>query len=159
MDSNDNVIFLGGPYSSKYTNYALEDCLNEGLYKFQIFDSYGDGINGDSGYTISIDNEIIKEGGGSSGFGSSEECNFAITLPSNTPSNSVYPSSVPSKSLQPTFSTQPSLGPSKSIEPSSTTILSLTPSFHDIILIRSNLIDTIINPPSEFILSFDLQPT
>ena len=99
VDINDCVVFLGGTHSRKFSNCALEYFLNEGSYKFKIFDSCGDSVNDDSGYTMSIDNEIIKEGGGSSGFKSSEEYEFVMTLPSNTPSDSGCPSSTPSKCL------------------------------------------------------------
>ena len=60
----------------------FEACLNEGSYEFEILDAYGDGILGDSGYTMRMNDEIVKEGGGSGGFQISEEHNFMMTIPS-----------------------------------------------------------------------------
>ena len=45
---------------------------------FKIFDSYRNSMFGNAGYILSINNEIVKSGGGSNGFKSSEELNFII---------------------------------------------------------------------------------
>jgi len=41
VDSNDAMVVNGGPYSNRYTDYELVECIFEGTYIFKIFDSYG----------------------------------------------------------------------------------------------------------------------
>ena len=71
-DSNNNMIYSGEPCTNSHTDYMFEDYLNERSYKFKILDAYGDGINGDPGYTIRMNDEVVKEGGSSGGFRVSE---------------------------------------------------------------------------------------
>ena len=74
----------------------FKGCLSEGFYKFGIFDSYGDGVNGDSGHSTRVNDLILKEGSGSDGFQSSEKHKFIVTRPSS--SLSAQPSLKPSPS-------------------------------------------------------------
>ena len=90
------MVYSGGPYTNSHTDYVFEACLNEGSYEFEMLNEHVDGIFGDSGHTTRINDEIVKEVGGSSGFKSSEKNNFIITRLSNTPSMSYYPSHLPS---------------------------------------------------------------
>jgi len=112
-DSDGNQLYAGGNYTSKYTSYEFQECFMLGSYIFKIFDSYGDGMLGNAGYTLSINNEIVKSGGGSAGFQTSEEYPFVITAePSHAPSNSKIPSVFPSESYKPSSSLSPSNLPS-----------------------------------------------
>ena len=80
--------------------------MNEGTYKFVIYDSYEDVITDSSyddvlsdlntGYVIYIDNEIVKEGGGDDGFKVSEEFSFVINAPSSHPTVFDIATDVPS---------------------------------------------------------------
>ena len=97
-DSSNNVIYSGGPHANSHTDHIFEACLNEGSYEFEILDECGYGIIGDSGCTMRINDEIVKEGGGSGGFQVSEEHNFIITRLSITLSLPYYPSHLPSNS-------------------------------------------------------------
>lgn len=45
LDSNNNVLFQGGPLTDQYTTVYEEWCLDETVcYKFVLLDDYGDGI-------------------------------------------------------------------------------------------------------------------
>lgn len=125
-----------GLHTNSCKTCTFKDCLSKGSCKFMIFDSYGDGMFDDAGYAISINDEIIKEGGGDSGFQSSEEHSFMVTSPSNAPSiSSVTPSSSPPTKLASTYPTAvPSAiatdKPSAHASSVPTVNVSNSPSFH-----------------------------
>jgi hypothetical protein len=105
-------------------------CLQEGEYKFEIFDSELDGMCCDYGpgnYNVTSSNGgVIAEGGK---FGGSESIAFTIpfvTTPSSMPSMSRSPSSSSPPSASPT--SLPSMTPSISLNPSMSPSSSSVPS-------------------------------
>ena len=102
------MIYSGGPCTCAHSDHVFEAFLNEESYEFDILDACGDGILGNSGCTMRINEEIVKEVCGSGRFKVYEEHDFIIKRPSITPSMSCYPSHVPYNS-QPTYSMHPSL--------------------------------------------------
>ena len=77
----------GGPYAGAGSTVTEINCLNDGCYDFNIFDSYGDGIccaYGNGSYSLEDASGNILASGGS--FGSSETTNFCL---STTPALSV----------------------------------------------------------------------
>ncbi|MCD6112780.1 MAG: T9SS type A sorting domain-containing protein [Bacteroidales bacterium] len=51
-NSNDDIIFSGGPYATSTTILDTFNFVNIDCYKFTIYDSEGNGINKDDGYGI-----------------------------------------------------------------------------------------------------------
>jgi len=111
LRNDSSLILSGGSYTKRYTKFKYEQCLIEGLYKFVIYDSWGDGIYGNGGYKIRLNNKIVKQGGGDDGFQDFEEYTFEITKPSDAPSDIL--SDAPSDIL----SNAPSHTPSKIYSP------------------------------------------
>ena len=77
----------GGPYSGAGSTVVEVNCLNDGCYDFNIFDSYGDGIccgYGNGSYVLEDASGNVLASGGS--FTSSETTNFCL---SSTPTLSV----------------------------------------------------------------------
>jgi len=64
----------GGPYP-EMTMYSTKVCLSAGIYTFNIFDSFGDGIEGEGGYTLTLDDNVLKVG---RILGSSESFDFFV---------------------------------------------------------------------------------
>lgn len=83
---SDNEVASGGPYESGFeTEYVETECINAGCYNFDIFDSFGDGIccgYGEGSYSISVNENVVGEGGE---FGISESTEFC-TGPTISPS-------------------------------------------------------------------------
>lgn len=74
----------GGPYSGAGTTVVEVNCLNDGCYEFNIFDSYGDGIccaYGNGSYLLEDASGTVLASGGD--FQSSESTPFCL---SSTPS-------------------------------------------------------------------------
>ena len=70
-DLQGNTIGTGGPYSTAFTTITEEFCLDPDLcYNFVIRDSYGDGIDGDFGFTDEM-GQVLLDGDGDFGFQSS----------------------------------------------------------------------------------------
>ena len=70
-----SIIASGGAYSNAQ-RYETAVCLNDGIYRFTMLDTNGDGMCckfGAGSYVISLDEEVIAEGGS---FGSSESFVF-----------------------------------------------------------------------------------
>merc|ERR1739836_259777 len=109
ITSNDSTNMSGSGYTQAAQTYTETESLCIGLYKFTIQDEYGDGIccgYGQGGYTVTVENEVVVEGGE---FASEESKEFSIdgspTSPVSPPTTSpVSPpttspvSSPPSKS-------------------------------------------------------------
>lgn len=85
-NENGSVVASGGPYDNQEneTVTSVENLSNLGCYTFNIYDSYGDGLNGstwgsqysDGSYTVTgSDGTVIASGGGSVQF---EEENSAF---------------------------------------------------------------------------------
>ena len=62
LDNDNNIIHRRGPYTMENSTSVFETCIEEGSYKFVIYDSYEDGILGDGGHMIQIDDQIVKQG-------------------------------------------------------------------------------------------------
>lgn len=65
-DANQQVIYSGGPFQNRNTNYTYDLCMNFGCYTFTVFDSYGDGMNGSAWFNpakgrITITNLLTQE--------------------------------------------------------------------------------------------------
>ena len=87
----EQVLLEGGPYDAPNTLHQDTLCMDLGeepCLEFELFDSFGDGLFGDAGYTLIWDGQIMAQGGGS--FGNStgevfacapgETCNDAFPL-------------------------------------------------------------------------------
>lgn len=82
LDSDNNVLYSGGPYASS-TNFIHDICLNTGDYVFKIYDSWGDGIccksgKGDYVLTNLTTGEVYIDSNGR--FGSGETTAFSIPV-------------------------------------------------------------------------------
>ena len=55
-NDNGDLIASGGPYGNQQQFLTPVTCLNDGCYTFEIFDSYGDGLNG-SAFGCQIDGD------------------------------------------------------------------------------------------------------
>ncbi len=71
-DSNDVLLFEGGPYSDQ-TEFSRTFCLENGTYKILMGDVFGDG---GGPYTITNNGNVLVTGDGDHGFG--EEITFQI---------------------------------------------------------------------------------
>jgi len=61
----DDVIASGGPYANQQTFTSLTECLPDGCYTFEIFDSFGDGLSGASFASCGVDgNYTVTDGFG-----------------------------------------------------------------------------------------------
>jgi len=79
-EASGNTVASGGPYESVKLNNEFE-CLDDGCYEFVIFDSFGDGICcefGNGFYTVTVDGELVAEGGD---FTTSEIKKFCVGEP------------------------------------------------------------------------------
>ncbi|NND77447.1 MAG: PKD domain-containing protein [Flavobacteriales bacterium] len=94
-DNNGNVLASGGPYGNQTTYDTNVDCLNDGCYTFEIFDSYGDGLNGtqfncaiDGNYTLTdnFGNVVVQMGDPDYDFGISH----TFCLPVASPIESIF---------------------------------------------------------------------
>ncbi len=79
-NSSGSTVASGGTYGSQPdgSTVNLSECLADGCYDFNIFDSYGDGIccsYGNGSYTVTAEGSVVASGGS---FGSSESTNFCI---------------------------------------------------------------------------------
>lgn len=79
-NANNEVVASGGPYgqNSPGETISVSECLPDGCYDFEIFDSYGDGIccaYGNGSYEVSSDGSVLASGGA---FGYNEVSNFCI---------------------------------------------------------------------------------
>lgn len=80
LQSNIDTFFV--PFDEGLANqrYTQSLCLDEGSYKFTMYDSYGDGlccVNGNGEYVITSEGVILAQGGE---FGYSEETLFDLPL-------------------------------------------------------------------------------
>ncbi len=71
-DSNDVLLFEGGPYPDE-TEFSRTFCLENGTYKILMGDTFGDG---GGPYTITNNGNVLVSGDGDHGF--SEEVTFQI---------------------------------------------------------------------------------
>jgi len=75
-EDTNSVVASGGTYPNAAL-IEVDQCINEGCYKFVINDSYGDGICcgefGNGYYVVTVNGDIIRQGGE---FGSTEETEF-----------------------------------------------------------------------------------
>merc|ERR1712183_295207 len=90
VTNQDGIEFMsGGDYTASLTQYMGTASLpNSNVYKFTIYDSYGDGIcctYGYGGYDLFVDGVIIKSGGV---FSNSETITFPSNAPVTVPTNS-----------------------------------------------------------------------
>lgn len=79
-NSGGSTVASGGTYGSQPDGSTLNltECLDDGCYNFNIFDSYGDGIccgYGNGSYSVSVGGSVVASGGN---FGSSETTNFCV---------------------------------------------------------------------------------
>ncbi|WP_461538583.1 endonuclease [Spongorhabdus nitratireducens] len=73
-NSGGTSLYDGSGYQSNVTvNKAF--CLDNGQYSFTINDSYGDGLTGNGGYSITVGSDVVAEGGD---FNHSETKTFTI---------------------------------------------------------------------------------
>ena len=82
-DSNDMVIYSGGPYPNTSSGSVIDEalCLPEGCYTFEIFDQFNDGICCDFGngsYELTDTSGIILAAGAE--FASSEATDFCLPM-------------------------------------------------------------------------------
>ena len=87
----EQVLLEGGPYDAPNTLHQDTLCMDLGeepCLEFELFDSFGDGLFGDAGYTLIWDGQIMAQGGGS--FGNSTGEVFACA-PGET-CNDAFPS-------------------------------------------------------------------
>jgi len=102
-----NVPLSGGPLPDYYYCYGNYDgdcadvieypvCLDPGCYEFVIYDSGGDGLreSQDGSYKLTVDGNIIREGGD---YGASESTSFCSTSTS-APAPTSSPTSAPAGS-------------------------------------------------------------
>jgi hypothetical protein len=76
LDSEEEAVASGGPYSDGLATIAVDICLEDGDYTLVINDSYGDGITLPGGLTIGLDGvEILNVPGD---FGSSTSESFTL---------------------------------------------------------------------------------
>merc|ERR1719297_744994 len=86
-DKDGKTRLMGGGYASSH-EFHETTCLVDGLYKFTISDSWGDGIccgeQGNGSYKIMLEDEMLKEGGD---FGFSQETTFFVgsSFPTTAP--------------------------------------------------------------------------
>lgn len=110
-----------GEYS--YAGFEMDrfqECLVESCYIFTIHDSAGDGIWVDDGYSISVDEQTIRSGGG---FGYSETTLFGKNCSTSSPLPTTS-----SPSSAPTISPIPSSSPMSPTQfPTSTPLPTATP--------------------------------
>ena len=90
-DNDNKIMFGGGPFTLRHNDQNVENHISEGLYKFETWDSYEDGMCGDRGCRICVNNKIMNQGGCDNGFSVSEEFMFAIIAPSSNLSISNKP--------------------------------------------------------------------
>merc|ERR1712241_33491 len=96
QDSNNGVVTVGEGYASKET-FVEKRCLEDGVYTFTIYDTYGDGMccsYGTGSYKVTYDGAVLGEGGE---FQQSE----SVELRSSTSSST----STPSTTAAPTTTT------------------------------------------------------
>ena len=60
-NENGNIIEQGGNYTEELTLYNYDWILDYGCYTFNLYDSYGDGVNG-SLYIINEDGDLGTDG-------------------------------------------------------------------------------------------------
>lgn len=58
----NKIVMQGGPYPEMKL-YSKSQCLDEGIHVFTIHDSYGDGIQDDGYFELTLGDELIKSGG------------------------------------------------------------------------------------------------
>lgn len=106
LKRDDVTHITGGPYAGINTEYVHNECLTEAEYKFQIFDSVGDGLNPDGNYQVYLDGALKVSMGVFTSFNehtfeckldlvpTSEPNNQTITF-KPSPQSSIVPSSTP----------------------------------------------------------------
>jgi len=105
QDSNNGVVTVGEGYASKET-FVEKRCLEDGVYTFTIYDTYGDGMccsYGTGSYKVTYDGAVLGEGGE---FQQSEsvELRSSAPTPAPAPEPAPAPSPVPAPAPQPTSS-------------------------------------------------------
>lgn len=80
VDENGSIIASGGNYATNFALVEEELCLDpNGCYTLNVFDSFGDGIFGDGGFTITnSDGEVVVSENGS--FGGIQSGDFCASL-------------------------------------------------------------------------------
>jgi len=59
-DKDGNVISSGSGYSTSYETYENKWCVaSDGCYDFELIDSYGDGLYGQAGYSLTSDEKTV----------------------------------------------------------------------------------------------------
>ena len=79
-NAGGSIVASGGTYGSQPDGSTVQitNCLADGCYDFNIFDSYGDGIccgYGNGSYTVTENGNVVASGGN---FASSESTNFCV---------------------------------------------------------------------------------
>lgn len=75
-DLQGNVLYSESGFSS-FETYSFDLCLPAGCYTFSILDAYGDGMNPEGSYALTLpDGTVAAEGGGD--FGTEQSYNFCI---------------------------------------------------------------------------------
>jgi len=124
ITSNDSTNMSGSGYTQAGQTYTETESLCIGLYKFTIQDEYGDGIccgYGQGGYTVTVENEVVVEGGE---FASEESKEFSID---GSPTSPVSPPTT--SPVSPPTTSPVSSPPSKSpVSPPTTSPVSSPPS-------------------------------
>ena len=70
VSADGEVLMEGGPYGAPNTLYQDTLCVALGeapCLEFELFDSFGDGLFDEGGYTLIWDDQTIAQGGGSFG--------------------------------------------------------------------------------------------
>merc|ERR1711983_409338 len=61
-DDSSDVLMSGSGYTQWETTYTETGELSCGSYKFVIKDSYGDGLNGEGNFKVTVNGNIVAEG-------------------------------------------------------------------------------------------------
>ena len=85
-NANGSTVASGGTYASEAdgSTLSIEECLVDGCYDFEIFDTYGDGIccaYGNGSYTLTNGGAIIASGGSFAGSEVTNICLGSETVP------------------------------------------------------------------------------
>ncbi|MCH1576598.1 MAG: hypothetical protein L7S67_10010, partial [Flavobacteriales bacterium] len=72
QDAEDNVVLSGGPYTNSDTDAIVVSApLCPACYTFTIYDSWGDGLDPNGGYSVISGGDTLIQGSGNYGFGES----------------------------------------------------------------------------------------
>ncbi len=80
VDEDDNVVASGDNYTQDFGTVEVQFCLDpNGCYTLNLFDSFGDGIFQNGGFTITNENgEVVADEGGD--FGNVQSADFCASL-------------------------------------------------------------------------------